>query len=115
MGIHIHIHQHLVNEDLIISKLNKIMTQIADLQAQADAVKTQIDDLQASVDAEQAQIQALLDSNAAVVTDLNTQIATLQAAIASGATADQLTAVATSLSEVSAAIVTAKADIEGTV
>ena len=119
---HIHIHLHNEDNKAILAELTiiknqnlQIMSAIDDLKAQVATLKTQVSDLQTSVDNEQAQIQALLDSNAAVVTDLNNQIAALNAAIAAGATPEQLAEVAASLTEVSDSIVTTKGDIEGTV
>lgn len=115
MGIHIHIHQHFQNENLIIQKLDQIMADSAQVKQQIADLKAQVATLQESVDAEQLQIQALLDSNAQVVTDLNAQIAALQAQLAGSMTPEDLAAISTSLSEIVGSIVTTKEDIEGTV
>jgi chromosome segregation ATPase len=119
--IEYHYHNHVDTAE-ILSLLNiiklqnhKLMALIDDLKTQVADLKHQTTDLQASVDAEQAQIQALLDSNAQVVTDLNTQIATLQAQVAAGATPEQLQVVIDGLTSVKDSISTTKADIEGTV
>jgi len=99
----------------ILQNQIKIMAAIDDLKVQVDNLKTQVTDLQTSLDNEQVQIQKLLDSNAAVVTDLNNQIANLQAQIAAGATPEQLQEIANGLTQVSDSINTTRADLEGTV
>lgn len=101
--------------DKILINQIKIMAAIDDLKTQVNALQTQTADLQTALDAEQAQIQQLLDTNAAVVTDLNTQIANLQAQIAAGATPEQLQEVATALTNISSSLATTKTDLEGTV
>lgn len=99
----------------IINNQSTIMAAIDDLKTQVGNLQTQVTDLQAALDKEQAQIQGLLDTNAAVVTDLNNQISTLQAQIAAGATPEQLQEIANSLTTISDNIATTKADLEGTV
>jgi chromosome segregation ATPase len=106
----------------VLSKLNhliqhqhEIMAQIDDLKTQVADLKQQTADLQTSVDAEQAQIAALLETNAQVVTDLNTQIAALQEQIANSPTPEALNEVIAGLTEVKDSLATTKADLEGTV
>lgn len=100
---------------LIISKLNQLMADSAQIKQQVTDLKSQVVTLQESVDAEQVQIQALLDSNAQVVTDLNAQIAALQAQLAGSPTPEDLAAISAGLTEIANSIVTTKEDIEGTV
>jgi septal ring factor EnvC (AmiA/AmiB activator) len=99
----------------IIQKLNTIMADSAQIKQQVADLKAQVATLQSSVDAEQAAIQSLLDSNAQVVTDLNTQITALQAQLAGSPTPEDLQAISDGLTEVANSIVTTKEDIEGTV
>lgn len=99
----------------ITKKLNKMAGELESLQAKADEQAVAITDLQAAVDAEQADIKALLESNATVVTDLNTQIADLKAQIAAGIDPAAITAITDKIAASTASIVTAKEDIAGTV
>ncbi len=96
-------------------KLNQIMSALEDLQAQVATLKTQATNLQTSLDAEQQQIADLLASNAAVVTDLNNQIAALNQQIADGATAAQLQEVTSGISETVTQLATTQSDLENTV
>jgi len=73
-----------------------------------DDLNAKVTELQTTVDAEQVQIDALLTANAATVVGLTEQITALNAALAAGATAEQLTAVITALDAI-------KADVEATV
>lgn len=100
---------------LILNNQNKIMSAIDDLKEQAANLQTQMDGLQQSLDAEQAQIAQLLETNAQVVVDLNTQITNLNAQIAAGATPEQIREVATALTDISESITTTRTDLEGTV
>ena len=102
------LNQILNNQITIMALIDDLKTQVSDLQ-------TQVTELQTTVDAEQQQIADLLATNAQVVTDLNVQIATLQAQVAAGATPEQLQDVINSLTTVKDTIATTKADIEGTV
>lgn len=127
--MNIHIYHHIgddkeekdfrkkVLELLFVNNQNQttIMALIDDLKTQVSDLKQGQTDLQATVDAEQAQIAALLETNAQVVSDLNAQIAVLQAQVANGASPEQLTEVITSLTEMKDSLATTKADIEGTV
>lgn len=99
----------------ILNLQSIIMAAIDDLKTQVTNLQTQVTDLQSALDAEQTQIQGLLDTNAAVVTGLNAQIATLQEQLANGATAEQIAEIASSLTAISGNIATTKADLEGTV
>lgn len=91
------------------------MGQLDDLIAESAGLKEQVTTLQASVDAEQAQIKALLDTNAAVVTGLNNQIAALEAQLASAVDPTALQVVIDELKATRESIATTKADIEATV
>lgn len=91
-----------------MANLQQLKDQVADLQSQ-------VVDLQTSVDLEQAQIQALLETNAAVVQDLNEQIDALEAQLADSASPEQIQEVIDSLVAVRDSIATTKADIEATV
>jgi len=79
---------------LIIYKLNKIMATIAELSAK-------VDELQVKLDAEQEQIQNAINA-------LNETVASLQAQLADGGTAEERQAV---LDKLNSAIT----DLEGTV
>jgi chromosome segregation ATPase len=96
-------------------KLTHIMAKIDELKQQVTDLNEQLNDLQETVDMEQAQIEALLETNASVVTELNNQIAALQAQLADSATPEQLQEVITSLEEMKDEIATTRADIEATV
>lgn len=99
----------------ILNNQTTIMALIDDLKAKQVELETKIDGLQTSLDTEQAQIAALLETNAQVVTDLNTQIATLQAQIAAGATPEQLQEVINGFTAISEKLTTTQSDLEGTV
>lgn len=106
----------ILQQLLLIKKQNQtIMSQLDDLKAKVSELDTKATTLQQTVDAEQEQIQALLTTNAEVVTGLNQQIATLQDQIANGATPEQLQEVATSLTAISEKIDAASADVASTV
>lgn len=92
-----------------------IMAAIDELKEKVTGLETQVTDLQTTVNAEQEAIAALLASNAQVVTDLNTQIATLQAQVAAGASPEQIQEVINGIATISSNITTTKEDIEGTV
>lgn len=109
-----HIHNH-VDADSINSKLDKLMALIDDLKTQVADLKQQTTDLQAAVDLEQQQIASLLETNAATVTALNQQIASLREQLANSPTPEALQEVITGLTEVKDSIATSKADLEGTV
>lgn len=117
INVHNHVDTAQILNELNIIKLQNqtIMARIDELNQQVTDLQSQVTALQTSVDAEQEAINQLLQQNAAVVTDLNNQIATLQAQIAEGATPDQLNALASNLTAISESIATTKADIEGTV
>lgn len=117
INVHNHVDTAQILNELNIIKLQNqtIMARIDELNQQVTDLQSQVTALQASVDAEQEAINQLLQQNAAVVTDLNNQIATLQAQIAEGATPDQLNTLASNLTAISESIATTKADIEGTV
>lgn len=68
MAIHIHIHNHFKNEELILQKLDNIMATIAELNAK-------VDELQAALDLEQEQIAASIATLQQAVTDLTQQLA----------------------------------------
>ena len=91
------------------------MGQLDDLKAESAALKEQVTALQTSVDNEQAQIQALLDTNASVVTGLNEQIAALEAQVANAVDPTALQSVIDDLKTTRESIATTKADSEGTV
>lgn len=93
-----------------MATIEELNTQVADLNAKADA-------LQVSLDAEQEQLAALLATNAQVVTDLNTRIAELQAIIDAGgsATPEQLQALSDGIKTATDKLDTTKADLEGSV
>jgi predicted nucleic acid-binding Zn-ribbon protein len=104
--------------ELLTTILNNqitIMALIDDLKNQVSGLQTQAANLQTSLDNEQAQIAALLETNAQVVTDLNTQIATLKDQIAAGATPEQLQEVINGIAAITENIATTKTDLEGTV
>jgi uncharacterized protein YlxW (UPF0749 family) len=108
-------HQGDDNTGQIIKHLNKIMSDIATLQASVDGLNEKVNTLQATVDAEQAQIAQLLNLNASVVQSLNDQIAALQAQLASAPTPEQIQGVIESLEGTKASIEAATADIAGTI
>lgn len=87
-----HLHEHLLlitsQLSLILKKQNKVMASQQDALNKVQELSDKVDSLQATVDSEQADIQALLATNAQVVTDLNAQIAALQAIIDAGGGAD---------------------------
>jgi len=101
--------------DLIIQNQSLIMAAIDDLKTQVGSLQTQVTDLQTALDNEQAQVQELLDTNAGVVNDLNSQITTLQQQLANGATAEQIQDIANSLTNISNNLATTRTDLEGTV
>lgn len=113
--VNVHIHHHGVDANTNTLKLDKIMGQLDDLIAESAGLKEQVTTLQASVDAEQAQIKALLDTNAAVVTGLNNQIAALEAQLASAVDPTALQVVIDELKATRESIATTKSDIEATV
>ncbi len=94
---------------------SKIMALIDDLNGQIAELSTKADALQATVDSEQADIKALLDTNAQVVTDLNTEIASLKEQLANGATPEQLQASIDGITAVAAKIQAASDDVASTV
>lgn len=94
---------------------SQIMATVQELNDKLDQQATTIADLQTTVDSEQADIKALLDSNAAVVTDLNQQIADLKAAAAGKIDPAELDPLVAKIDASIAAIVTSKEDIAGTV
>lgn len=99
----------------ILQNQTQIMALIDDLKTQVSNLQTQVAEFQTALDAEQAQVQSLLDNNAAVVTDLNNQIAALNAQIAAGATPEQLQELANGITTIADNLATTKADLEGTV
>lgn len=99
----------------ILNNQSLIMSAIDDLKTKAENLQTQVNDLQTSLDNEQAQVQQLLDTNAAVVTDLNNQITALKEQLANGATAEQIAGVADTLTSISNSLLTTREDLESTV
>lgn len=114
-----HTHFHFGNDEAlekkIIKKLNKIMASIQELQDQVTALDATVTTLQEKVDAEQAQIQALLDTNAAVVSDLNTQIATLTDALSTAPTPEQIQGVIDSVTATRDRVVAITQDVSDTI
>ncbi len=92
-----------------------IMATVQELNDKVDQQAVALVDLQTTVDAEQEAIKSLLDSNAAVVTDLNQQIADLKAAAAGKIDPAELDPIIAKLDASAASIITAKEDIAGTV
>jgi hypothetical protein len=103
--------------NLIISKINILMADSAQIKQQVADLNTKVDALQASVDAEQATIQGLLDTNAQVVTDLNAEITRLNGIIAAGGTVtpEDLQIISDGIQAATDKIATTQADIESTV
>ena len=99
----------------ILNNQIKIMALIDELKTKITGLEGQVTELQTTVNEEQTQIAALLESNAQVVTNLNTQIATLTAQVAAGATPEQIQEVINSITTIAEGIATTKTDIEGTV
>lgn len=85
--IHIHHHHHVDNDTIINQKLDKLMANIHELQAQ-------VAQLQADLDAEQQQI-------ADAIAALNQTIVDLQAMVAEGGTAEERQALADALTAIS--------------
>lgn len=113
-----HYHFHYGNEaeyKKIIKKLNKIMASIQELQDQVTALDATVTNLQEKVDAEQAQIQALLDTNAAVVSDLNAQIANLEDLLSQAATPEQIQGVIESVTATRDRVVSITQDVSDTI
>ena len=80
-----HLHEHILKIGIDINTLKKqnlkIMASLQEALDKANELSTKVDELQATIDAEQADIAALQANNAQVVSDLNAQIAALQAII----------------------------------
>lgn len=104
---------YLLNK--ILQNQITIMALIDDLKTQVAGLQSQVTDLQQTVDAEQAQIAQLLETNAGVVADLNTQITTLTAQLEGSANPTQLQEVIDGIIAIRDGLATTKADIEGTV
>jgi len=103
-------------------KLDQIMSQLSELQAEVEALAQQVIDLQATTDAEQADIALILEQNAAIkvaleetIEDLEATIEELEAAIENGATAADLEALKASVTSIKIAVESASADIASTV
>lgn len=101
----------------IIYKLNIIMADSAQIKQQVADLNAKVTALQASVDAEQESINALLATNAQVVTDLNAEIARLNAIIAAGGTVtpEDLQLISDGIQTAMDQLATTQADLEGTV
>lgn len=114
-----HTHFHFGNDEAdykkIIKKLNKIMASIQELQDQVTALDANVTTLQEKVDAEQAQIQALLDTNAAVVSDLNAQIANLEDLLSQAATPEQIQGVIESVTATRDRVIAITQDVSDTI
>jgi hypothetical protein len=108
MRFRVDLFSHRPDETLILEQLLLTNLKLDRIMALIEELNAKVTELQAAVDAEQEQIAALLATNTATVVALTEQIAALEAALASGATADQLTTVIAALEAV-------KADVEGTV
>ena len=108
MRLRVDLFSHRSDETLILEQLLLTNLKLDRIMALIEELNAKVTELQAAVDAEQEQIAALLATNTATVVALTEQIAALEAALASGATADQLTTVIAALEAV-------KADVEGTV
>jgi len=112
-------HFHFGNDEAdykkIIKKLNKIMASIQELQDQVTALDANVTTLQEKVDAEQAQIQALLDTNAAVVSDLNAQIANLEDLLSQAATPEQIQGVIESVTATRDRVIAITQDVSDTI
>lgn len=91
------------------------MASIQELQDQVTALDATVTTLQEKVDAEQAQIQALLDTNAAVVSDLNAQIATLTDALSTAPTPEQIQGVIDSVTATRDRVVSITQDVSDTI
>lgn len=59
MGIHIHIHHHFVNENLIIQKLNAMSEIVNQLKAKLESQGTALDSIGTNVTGIQADVTAL--------------------------------------------------------
>ena len=121
MGLHIYHHvifdqsESEINQyNIITTKLNQIMGLSEDLTAKVAELSTKVDTLQTAVDTEQEQIAALLATNAAVVTELNTQISNLQSIIDGSVGGEVAATVLTSVQESIAKLEAAQADLEAT-
>jgi len=100
-------HSHADLSELL-HKLIHIVQNQRTIMSAIDDLKTEVADLKVKVDAEQAQIQTLLDNDTQTIAALNEQITVLTGELANGATAAQIAEVVTEIQAI-------KADIESTV
>lgn len=81
MGIHIHIHQHTENESLIIQKLNKIMSDQAQLAQDLRDLKEQNDKSRAEVLQRFAELEAAIVAAGNTTPEVDEALAALKTSI----------------------------------
>lgn len=81
MGIHIHIHQHLQNEDLIIKKLDNMSKTQAEIAAELVAIKEQNDKARAEVLAKIADLETALANSGNSTPEVDDALAALKSSV----------------------------------
>jgi chromosome segregation ATPase len=81
MQIHIHIHQHLNDEHLIIKKLNQIIMEQSELAAQLTELQTQTEKAKAEIIAKIADLETALSAADDVTPEVQAAFDALKASV----------------------------------